>query len=126
LHGELCLCGLLLVSQSRVLHPHGTPSSAVDFLPRDQREALHTARGQVGEAVWQDVDAKRAGIEGTISEAVRCHGLRRSRDRGLRKTGLQMVAVGAALNVSRVVNWLDGVRPVSARTLPLTRLRLIA
>jgi transposase len=96
------------------------------FLPRDQREALHTARGQVGEAVWQDVYAKRVGIEGTISEAVRCHGLRRSRYRGLRKTALQMLAVGAAVNVVRVVNWLDGLRPVSVRSLPLARLGLVA
>ena len=96
------------------------------FLPRDQRESLQVARDQHGNVAWQAAYARRAGIEGTISEAVRSHGLRRSRYRGLSKTGLQMIAVRAAVNVSRVVNWLDGLRPVSSRTLPLTRLGLIA
>jgi Transposase DDE domain len=40
----------------------------------------------------------RAGIEGTISEGLRCHGLRRARYRGQPKTQLQAKAIAAAIN----------------------------
>jgi transposase len=46
---------------------------------------------------------RRAAIEGTISEWVRAHGLRRARYRGLRKVTLQNWLTGAACNVKR---WL--------------------
>lgn len=46
---------------------------------------------------------KRPGIEGTQSEMVRGHGLRRARYRGLAKVTLQNYLVGAACNVKR---WL--------------------
>jgi transposase len=48
------------------------------------------------------VDMKhRNGIEGTISELVRGHGLRRCRYRGLAKTRLQNWFIGAACNLKR-------------------------
>ena len=50
----------------------------------------------------------RAGVEGTLSQAVRAFGMRRSRYIGLVKTGLQHVCTAAAINVSRLVHWLDG------------------
>ncbi|MGH7970303.1 MAG: transposase, partial [Limisphaerales bacterium] len=43
----------------------------------------------------------RNGIEGTQSELVRGHGLRRARYRGLIKTSLQNHFIGAACNVKR-------------------------
>jgi transposase len=46
---------------------------------------------------------KRAGIEGTQSEMVRGHGMRRARYRGLAKVTLQNYLIGAACNVKR---WL--------------------
>jgi transposase len=45
----------------------------------------------------------RNAIEGTQSELVRAHGLRRARYRGLAKTKLQNYFIGAACNVKR---WL--------------------
>jgi hypothetical protein len=45
----------------------------------------------------------RNAIEGTQSELVRAHGLRRARDRGLDKVRLQNYLAGAACNVKR---WL--------------------
>ena len=45
----------------------------------------------------------RNGIEGTPSERVRAHGLRRARYRGLARTKLQNYFIGAACNVKR---WL--------------------
>jgi transposase len=40
---------------------------------------------------------------------VRAFGLRRARYRGLAKTPLQHQATAAAINVNRVVDWLNGV-----------------
>jgi IS5 family transposase len=45
----------------------------------------------------------RNAIEGTQSELVRAHGLRRARYRGLAKVKLQNYFIGAACNVKR---WL--------------------
>jgi hypothetical protein len=49
----------------------------------------------------------RAGVEGTLSQGVRGFGLRRTRFRGLAKTHLQHVAIAAALNIDRIVAWLN-------------------
>ena len=46
---------------------------------------------------------QRNAIEGTLSELVRAHGLRRSRYRGLAKVELQNLFIGAACNIKR---WL--------------------
>ena len=66
---------------------------------------------------WKKRYRIRAGIEGTLSQAVRAFGLRRSRYIGLVKTGLQQVCTAAAMNVSRVVSWLDGVPRVRIPTM---------
>ena len=50
---------------------------------------------------------QRAGVEGTLSQGVRAYGLRRTRYRGLAKTHLQHLATAAALNVDRLVAWLE-------------------
>ena len=50
--------------------------------------------------------AQQQGVEGTLSQAVRVFGLRRSRYRGLAKTGLQHLATAAALNLDRLTAWL--------------------
>ena len=57
---------------------------------------------------WKRRYRVRAGIESTLSQGVRAFGMRRSRYIGLAKTGLQQVCTAAAMNVSRIVNWLDG------------------
>ncbi len=48
-----------------------------------------------------------AGIEGTLSQGVRAFGMRRSRCIGWARTGLQQACTAAAMNVSRIVNWLE-------------------
>ena len=50
---------------------------------------------------------KRAGVEGSLSQAVRRSDLRHARYRGLAKTHLQHVATAAALNIVGVINHLD-------------------
>ena len=50
---------------------------------------------------------RHAGVEGTLSQAVRSYGLRYARYWGAAKTHLQHVATAAALNIDRLVAWLD-------------------
>ena len=76
--------------------------------PQAEQEALQQAREFIGTEAWSALYRERAGIEGTLSQAIRSSGLRQTRYRGLAKTSLQNTAIGAAINVARVVNWLDG------------------
>lgn len=66
--------------------------------------------------------ARRADIEGTLSQAVRAFGLRRTRYRGLAKTSLQHVATAVAMNVERVTAWLTGQPREKTRTSRFARL----
>jgi len=68
------------------------------------------------------VYARRAGIEGTISQGVRTMGLRRSRYIGQEKTHLQHVATAAALNVARSLAWFDGLPRAQTRRSAFARL----
>lgn len=58
--------------------------------------------------MFLQTSALRAGIEASISRGVRAFDLRRSRYRGLPKTPLQHVGIAAAINLVRVVAWLNG------------------
>lgn len=49
----------------------------------------------------------RAGIEGTVSQATVALGGRRSRYRGMEKTHFQHVVIAAAINLLRVLAWLN-------------------
>lgn len=62
-------------------------------------------REEESEAFWETMKL-RPPIEGTLSEMVRRHGLRRSRYRGLVKTHLQNLFKAAAVNLKRLVNAL--------------------
>jgi transposase len=62
---------------------------------------LDAHRAQQGED-WAKVYRLRAGVEGTISQAVRGPDLRNSRYRGLDKSHVQNVLTGMALNVTRL------------------------
>jgi transposase len=77
--------------------------------PRAEHEAIQAARQRQETAEFAARYAPRAGIEGTLSQAVRAFGLRQARYRGLAKTHLQHVATAAAINVARLADWLDGI-----------------
>ena len=79
----------------------------VHFHLREEYEALNAARARMADPAWIERYHRRAGVEGTLSQGVRAFGMRRSRYVGLAKTGLQQVCT-AAINVSRVVHWLNG------------------
>lgn len=52
--------------------------------------------------------ARRAGIEGTISQAALTHGARRTRYIGLAKTQVQTLFTAIAINLKRAALWLMG------------------
>ena len=81
---------------------------SVYFHPREEHEALSMARARMHDRAWKERYRVRAGVEGTLSQGVRAFGMRRSRYVGLAKTELQEVCAAVAMNVSRVVHWLDG------------------
>jgi transposase len=69
-------------------------------------KALQTARQEQATAEFWELYRLRAGIEGTISQAVRRCDLRQARYRGIAKTHLQNLLVATALNLVRVIAWL--------------------
>src|SRR2546428_5907841 len=75
--------------------------------PRAEAEAVADARAWYASAEGKAQYAQRAGIEGTLSQGVRAFGLRRTRYWGVAKTHLQHVAIATAINVDRIVAWLD-------------------
>ena len=86
------------------------------LLPREQHEALQQAQAIHATEAGQKRYARRAGIEGTISQSVRAFGARRTRYRGLPKTHLQQVITAVAINVRRIVAWFDEVPKATTRT----------
>ncbi len=66
--------------------------------------------------------AKRAGVEGTLSQGVRRSDLRRTRFVGLDKTRLQHVVTATALNLLRLSEWLLYPQQASTRTPPFAAL----
>jgi transposase len=75
--------------------------------PQDQYEALHAAQTWSASEAGQQLYKRRAGVEGTLSQGVRAFGLRRTRYWGVAKTHLQHVAIAAAINIDRIVAWLE-------------------
>ena len=80
-----------------------------------QHEALQEVRRNQETEAWRARYGKRAGVEGTVSQAVRVFGLRRCRYLGLAKTRLQhiftalaLIFTALALNVVRLDAWLTG------------------
>lgn len=92
-----------------------TGPRTLTFHPAPQRTALQEARRREATEEFKAAYHRRAGVEGTISQAVRRAGLRRSRYRGLAKTHLQHVLTAAAINLVRIANWLDGVPRAGTR-----------
>jgi transposase len=90
--------------------------------PQAQQEALRQAREFIGTEAWSALYRERAGSEATLSQGIRSSGLRQTRYRGLAKTSLQNTAIGAAINVSRVISWLDSKPRASTRQPRFTRL----
>ncbi|MDH6222914.1 IS5 family transposase [Streptomyces pseudovenezuelae] len=84
-----------------------TGSRSVAVLPRALHEIQMRNRLDQQTEQWQRRYAIRAGIEATLSQNVRAHGLRRARYRGLARTHVQHVLTAMACNLSRLADWHD-------------------
>jgi transposase len=92
--------------------------------PREVHHAQQAARATEKTEDWQARYATRAGVEGTIRQAVAVTGMRRARYRGLPKTRLEHVFSAAALNLIRLHTYWTGHPLDRTRTSHLTRLEL--
>jgi transposase len=91
--------------------------------PQKEFELLQKLRQQTDNFDFKKLYNHRAGIEGTISQGTRSFGLRRSRYIGLAKTHLQNIAIACAINLTRLVAWLDGIPKESTRRSHLANLQ---
>ena len=90
--------------------------------PREHHIALQTRRA------WQATDefkaqyARRAGVEGTFTQANRRCDLRHARYVGLAKTHLQNILTAVAINLIRVMAWLAEIPRAASRQSAFARL----
>jgi transposase len=103
---------------TRSKHQRRTLSIRTD----ESYQALQAARQRQQSADFVERYALRAGVEGTISQAVRTFAMRRSRYFGLAKTHLQHVLIAVGLNLTRLADWLAGHSPAQTRTSPFVKL----
>ena len=92
--------------------------------PREQYEALQARRAEQETGAWKARYATRAGVEGTIAQAVHRVGARRARYRGLPKARLHTILAAAALNLIRLDAWLTGTPLATTRTSHFSQLAL--
>jgi transposase len=85
-------------------------------------QALQAARERDSQANWFLLYNQRAGIEGTISQGVRGFGLRRSRYVGLAKTHLEHIFIATAMNLWRIIDWVNEVPLAKTRQAAFERL----
>jgi transposase len=73
---------------------------------QDHHVAWPAARARETSAAYTTEYARRAGLEGTLSQGTRAYGLRHARYSGEANTRLQHVLTAAAINVVRMGHWL--------------------
>ena len=86
------------------------------FRPQDQFQVLELARQRQQTLAFKDKYKQRAGIEGTLSQAVRVGDIRYARYAGLAKTHLQHLATAAGINLARITAWLMEVPKAQTRS----------
>ena len=98
----------------RCTKSQSNPRRSLTFRLQEPFEALQAARQRQDTLAFKALYQQRAGIEGTLSQAVRRCDLRHSRYIGLLKTRLQHFATAAAINLARMAAWLRDDTPSSA------------
>jgi hypothetical protein len=98
------------------------PRRTITIRPQAQHAALLAGRQREQTKQFAVVDAQRAGVEGTIAQSVRTCEVRRSRDLGQAKTHLHHVMTAAALNVIRMLRWLNDEPKATTRRSAFARL----
>lgn len=101
---------------------NGKWGRSLTLLPREQHEALVERRAQQHTDAWKKRYDVRAGVEGTIAQAVHRTGIRRTRYTGLPKTHLGHLFAAAAINLIRLDAWKSGTPLGTTRTSHLLRL----
>jgi transposase len=91
--------------------------------PREAHLALQAARDWQATPDFKACYDKRAGVEGTISQAVCALDARRSRYKGLAKTHLQQVLTATAINLIRAFAWIEEIPFAKTRRSPFAALR---
>jgi len=84
--------------------------------------ALQAARAREQTEDVAQEDARRAGIEGTLSRGLRTCERRRTRSIGLTRVQQGHILTAAALNVLRLGEWVAHVPRAKTRTSPFTLL----
>ena len=97
------------------------PRWSIAIRPRARYEALQARRALQETETFAAEYARRAGIEGTISQGVRAFGLRRAQYIGAAKTHLQYILTAAAIDFVRVTQWLDDAPVAKTHRSPLSR-----
>jgi transposase len=117
----------LRLCRSCPLHAQCTPVAAKVLILRPDEasyNALDRARKRQGTPEFRKLYATRAGIEGTVAQAVRTCEMRQARYIGSQKLRLQAFFTACAMNVLRAVEWMKEAK--HART-PISRFaRLVA
>ncbi|WP_329295590.1 IS1182 family transposase [Streptomyces sp. NBC_01455] len=91
--------------------------------PEELHENLARARAEQKSDTWKNKYALRAGIEGTINQALDITGIRQARYRGLPKVRLQHAFSATALNIVRLdTHWTTGPLDRTRRSSRLERL----
>lgn len=81
-----------------------------------KQQTLQQARLDQQQPAFQERYRRRAGVEGSISQAVRSFELRQARFIGHAKLHLQHLATGAALNFARLAAWFRNPKHAQTRT----------
>lgn len=114
--------------------PPVTHNHHASIIPEEQTRLLAAADAQPGLRgqrdyvlfrLWLDTDQynQRAGIEGTISQAVRVADIHYARYVGLAKTHLQHLATAAGINLARITTWLMEVPKAQTRSSRFMKLK---
>lgn len=82
---------------------------------REVYHALQALRAEISSEAGKKSRNLRSGIEGTISQAVRGFGLRKTRYRSLAKARLQNLATTAAINIDRLYSYKQDREPAKTR-----------
>jgi transposase len=99
-----------------------TEARGLTLHPKAQQLALQAARERQHTERFKEAYKRRAGIEGTMSQAAFALGMRRTRYRGLKKTHFHHLATAVAINLQRFVHWIWGIPRSTTRQSHFARL----
>lgn len=86
-----------------------TSARALVLLPKELYAALQSARARQKTKEFHKIYSIRSGIEGTIGKAADKLEMRRCRYRGMAKTHFQHLVTAAAINIHRMLNWIENI-----------------